>query len=333
LLSDEELCKLDLYAFIEVSPDATKAVIKKAYKKKAKELHPDKNPDNPKAGDLFDHLKKVSEFLQDDSKREKYDKYRQQQELRKRKLEEEDSGRKNLRKELERREEAYRLSKLNDQKLTEAEKARFQTERLIEELSKQGHFHAPSEPVQAPPTSDARNKSRSLWGAPSSSSTTAASFSAASDARNKSRTLFASSTASSTAPLPTSSSSTTVIVSWEHTRPKEWREELGTLLGKYGEVTDLIVKKKKAVAVFATAKQAALAVSATLQGLTLGLKPMLVVVDDDEPSSPETPAKKPSLPTPVPRRNADTYENDTLELLRQRQMEKAARERVVVSVS
>lgn len=39
--------------------------IRKAYRKRALECHPDKNPDNPAAAEEFDRLKKILEILLD----------------------------------------------------------------------------------------------------------------------------------------------------------------------------------------------------------------------------------------------------------------------------
>lgn len=44
---------LDLYKLLEVSFDSEEAAIRKAYRKKALKCHPDKNPDDPKAAELF----------------------------------------------------------------------------------------------------------------------------------------------------------------------------------------------------------------------------------------------------------------------------------------
>ncbi|KAL8169403.1 UNVERIFIED_CONTAM: DnaJ (Hsp40), subfamily C, member 17 [Gekko kuhli] len=47
---DKELLELDLYALLGVGEKAVDKEIKKAYRRKALTCHPDKNPDNPKAG-------------------------------------------------------------------------------------------------------------------------------------------------------------------------------------------------------------------------------------------------------------------------------------------
>ncbi len=44
---------LDLYKLLEVNFEADEAAIRKAYRKKALKCHPDKNPDDPKAAEIF----------------------------------------------------------------------------------------------------------------------------------------------------------------------------------------------------------------------------------------------------------------------------------------
>nr|CAD7599830.1 unnamed protein product [Timema genevievae] len=46
---------------VEISPQ-----VKKAYRKKALTCHPDKNPDNPRAGELFHQLSRALEVLTDE---------------------------------------------------------------------------------------------------------------------------------------------------------------------------------------------------------------------------------------------------------------------------
>ncbi len=65
-MSDE----FDPYNVLGVSPNATKAEIKAAYKKRAKEAHPDKGGD----ADEFSRVGKSYKLLTDDRAREQYDK-------------------------------------------------------------------------------------------------------------------------------------------------------------------------------------------------------------------------------------------------------------------
>jgi molecular chaperone DnaJ len=52
---------------------ATADELKSAYRKKAKELHPDRNPDDPKADQKFKELNEAYDVLKDDQKRAAYD--------------------------------------------------------------------------------------------------------------------------------------------------------------------------------------------------------------------------------------------------------------------
>ncbi|MFW6040865.1 MAG: molecular chaperone DnaJ [Thermoplasmatota archaeon] len=66
----------DYYDILGVDKDASKEEIKKAYRKKAKKYHPDKNPDNPdEAREKFKKISEAYEVLADDDKRRKYDRY------------------------------------------------------------------------------------------------------------------------------------------------------------------------------------------------------------------------------------------------------------------
>lgn len=63
----------DLYAQLDVPRGASEADIKKAYRKLAKELHPDKNKDNPKATERFAKVTQAYDILADKDKRAQYD--------------------------------------------------------------------------------------------------------------------------------------------------------------------------------------------------------------------------------------------------------------------
>jgi DnaJ-class molecular chaperone len=63
----------DLYSTLGVARGANEADIKKAYRKLAKELHPDKNKDNPKATERFSKVTQAYDILTDKDKRAQYD--------------------------------------------------------------------------------------------------------------------------------------------------------------------------------------------------------------------------------------------------------------------
>ncbi|KAK7153472.1 hypothetical protein R3I93_011399 [Phoxinus phoxinus] len=102
--STKELLEMDLYALLGIESTATEKQIKKAYRQKALSCHPDKNPDNPKAAELFHQLSQALEVLTDAAAKAAYDRIRtakKQAEERNRKL---DDKRKKIKLDLEARE-------------------------------------------------------------------------------------------------------------------------------------------------------------------------------------------------------------------------------------
>lgn len=63
----------DLYSKLGVARGAEEADIKKAYRKLAKELHPDRNTSNPKAAERFAEVTAAYDLLSDKDKRAQYD--------------------------------------------------------------------------------------------------------------------------------------------------------------------------------------------------------------------------------------------------------------------
>ena len=69
------MAKRDYYEVLEVGRNASKEEIKKSYRKKALEYHPDRNPGDKAAEDKFKEAAEAYEVLSDDNKRSRYDQF------------------------------------------------------------------------------------------------------------------------------------------------------------------------------------------------------------------------------------------------------------------
>ncbi|MEI7734771.1 MAG: J domain-containing protein [Ferruginibacter sp.] len=66
---------IDYYKILGISKDASEEDVKKAYRKLARKLHPDLNPNDKEAQKKFQQINEANEVISDQEKRKKYDQY------------------------------------------------------------------------------------------------------------------------------------------------------------------------------------------------------------------------------------------------------------------
>ncbi|MDQ1289803.1 MAG: molecular chaperone DnaJ [Actinomycetota bacterium] len=72
-MASQDWFEKDFYAVLGVPPDSTQDVIKKAYRKLARQYHPDANSGNPTAEQRFKEIGEANSVLSDPEQRQQYD--------------------------------------------------------------------------------------------------------------------------------------------------------------------------------------------------------------------------------------------------------------------
>uniref|UniRef100_A0A8C6CYW3 DnaJ homolog subfamily C member 17 n=1 Tax=Moschus moschiferus TaxID=68415 RepID=A0A8C6CYW3_MOSMO len=134
----KELLQMDLYALLGIEEKAEDKEVKKAYRQKALSCHPDKNPDNPRAAELFHQLSQALEVLTDAAARAAYDKVRKAKKQAAERTQKLDERRKKVKLDLEARErQAQALGSEEEEESGSARTLEQEIERLREEGSRQ----------------------------------------------------------------------------------------------------------------------------------------------------------------------------------------------------
>lgn len=182
---NKELLEKDLYKLFDVEEASTLEEIRKAYRKKALELHPDKNLDNKEEAEKrFIELKQAFEILTDKGARSAYDAVRRQKKEKVKRDEQLDDKRRKLKQDLERREEAakekaekqmneLRKSKVEENFKAQIERLRREGNKMVEEemelinqqirLEKKRNLDEKQKEVHKPGLTSANNRIKISW--------------------------------------------------------------------------------------------------------------------------------------------------------------------------
>lgn len=217
----------DWYELLKVKPDATLDELRKAFKKRTIETHPDRNADNPKAKELFIQVRKAWEVLSDEKARAAFDAVLKAKAARMQRDREMDAKRKSMRDDLVARENAFKKQRLDEERA----KANFEAE--MDRLKRDGWRRFKEEEEE-------KDKQA---------------------AEAKPATTFG------TRPAPqVDTSRTSIKVAWNRKKVSYDAEKLRNTFAKFGEIVFIKAKTKSALVVFARAADAAEAEAAVAVG-------------------------------------------------------------------
>ncbi|XP_062081551.1 uncharacterized protein LOC133787740 [Humulus lupulus] len=260
----------------------TEKEISKAYKVKALELHPDKNRDDPKAHDKFQRVKSSYEILKDEKARKLFDDLLKVKQEQQRRHSERDAKRRRMVSDLEERERSAFAPDL-------AAGQRGKEESILKELKEQVARIREMHKNKGKTTASVSKTD--MRGVSEETANTGGVF------LDKKKILK---------------------VSWEKFGEGYTAERLRELFSKFGEVEDVVMKKKRGSALVVMASEdAAVAATGTVSGDLSN--PLLVL-----PYQPATPAQIPTVQKPAEAERLNhlvgagfqAFENSVLEKLR-----------------
>ncbi|KAM9278461.1 dnaJ homolog subfamily C member 17 isoform 2-T2 [Morus bassanus] len=133
----KDVLQLDLYGLLGVGEKASEKEVKKAYRQKALTCHPDKNPDNPRAAEVFHQLSQALAVLTDAAARAAYDKVRKAKKKAAERTEKLDEKRKKVKLDLEAREREAQTRESEEEEIRITRTLEQEIIRLREEGSRQ----------------------------------------------------------------------------------------------------------------------------------------------------------------------------------------------------
>ncbi|XP_072720863.1 dnaJ homolog subfamily C member 17 isoform X5 [Ciconia boyciana] len=134
---DKDLLQLDLYGLLGIGEKASEKEVKKAYRQKALTCHPDKNPDNPRAAEVFHQLSQALAVLTDAAARAAYDKVRKAKKQAAERTQKLDEKRKKVKLDLEAREREAQTHESEEEEIRITRSLEQEIIRLREEGSRQ----------------------------------------------------------------------------------------------------------------------------------------------------------------------------------------------------
>ncbi|XP_064019606.1 dnaJ homolog subfamily C member 17 isoform X2 [Pogoniulus pusillus] len=133
----KDLLQLDLYGLLGIGEKASEKEVKKAYRQKALTCHPDKNPDNPRAAEVFHQLSQALAVLTDTAARAAYDKVRRAKKQAAERTQKLDEKRKKVKLDLEAREREAQSRENEEEEIKTTRTLEEEIIRLREEGSRQ----------------------------------------------------------------------------------------------------------------------------------------------------------------------------------------------------